>query len=78
MYKIIIPNLHTTFYNFMHFLIWLLALTLRVFENRMLRKICRPKKDEVTRECRQLHNEELCDLFCSPNVFRVVRSRRMG
>jgi hypothetical protein len=72
MYEIIIPNLHTTFYN-MHFLIWLLALTLRVFENRVLRKICRPKKDEVG-EWRRLHNEELNELYCSPNIVRVVIS----
>jgi hypothetical protein len=57
----------------MHFLIWLLALTKRVFENRVLRKICRPKKDEV-REWRRLHNEKLNDLYCSPNIVWVVIS----
>jgi len=72
--EIVIPNLHITFHNFMHFLIRLLALTLRVFENRVLGKICRPKKDEVT-EWKSLQNEELSDLYCSSNVTQMVISR---
>jgi len=51
---------------------------LRVFENRVLRRIFGPKRDKVTGEWRKLHNEELNDLFSSPNVFRVIRSRRTG
>ena len=47
-----------------------------VFENRVLRRIFGPKRDEVTREWRKLHNEEL-NLYCSPNIFRVMKSRRM-
>jgi hypothetical protein len=49
---------------------------LRVFENRVLR-IFGPKGDEVAGEGRQLHNEELNDLYSSPNIIRVIKSRRM-
>jgi len=50
---------------------------LRVFGNRVLRRIYRPKRDEVTGEWRKLHNEELHDLYCSPSIVRVIKSRRM-
>jgi len=50
---------------------------LRVFENKVLRGIFVPRKDEVTGEWRRLHNEELNDLYCSPNIVRVIKSRRM-
>jgi len=50
---------------------------LRVFENRVLRRIFGPKRDEVTGEWRKLHNEELNDLYCSPKFVRVIKSRRM-
>ena len=43
----------------------------------MLRGIFGPKRDKVTEERRKLHNEELNDLYCSPNVVRVIKSRRM-
>jgi len=50
---------------------------LRVFENRVFRRIFRPKRDEVTGEWRKLYNEELNDLYCSPNIVWVIKSRRM-
>jgi len=48
-----------------------------VFENRVLRRVFGPKRDEVTGEWRKLHNEELNDLYSLPNIVRVVKSRRM-
>ena len=49
-----------------------------MLENRVLRRIFGPKRDEVTGECRKLHNEEHNDPYCSPNFFfRVIKSRRM-
>jgi hypothetical protein len=50
---------------------------MRVFENRVLRRVFGPKRDEVTGEWRKLHNEELSDLYSLPNIVRVVKSRRM-
>jgi len=50
---------------------------LRVFENRVLRRIFGPKRDEVTGELRKLHNEGLNYLYSSPNIVRVIKSRRM-
>jgi hypothetical protein len=46
---------------------------LRVFENRVLRRIFGPKRDEVTGNWRKIHNEELNDLYCSPNIVRVIK-----
>jgi hypothetical protein len=48
-----------------------------VFENRVLRRIFRPKRDEVTGEWRKLHNEELHDLYYSPIIIRIIKARRM-
>jgi hypothetical protein len=50
---------------------------LRVFENRVLRRIFGPKRDEVTGKWRRLHNEELNDLYSSPNIIWVIKSRNM-
>ena len=47
-----------------------------MFENRVLR-IFGPKRDEVTGEWRKRHNEELNDLYCSPNIVRVIKSRKL-
>ena len=46
---------------------------LRVFENKVLRRIFGPRRDEVTGEWRRLHNEELNDLYSSPNIVRVIK-----
>jgi len=60
---------------------WLLILrderSLRVFENRVLRRIFGPKRDEVTREYRKLHKEELNDLYSSSNTIQLIKSRRV-
>jgi hypothetical protein len=50
---------------------------LRVFENRVLRKIFGPKRDEVIGGWRKLPNEELRNLYCSPSIIRIIKSRRM-
>jgi hypothetical protein len=60
---------------------WFLTLRekhrLRAFENRVLRRIFGPKRDEVTGEWRKLHNEELHDSYSSPSIIRIIKSRRM-
>jgi hypothetical protein len=48
-----------------------------VFENRVLRRIFGPKRDEVKGEWRKLHNKELRDLYSSPSIIRIIKSRRM-
>jgi hypothetical protein len=61
--------------------IWSLTLReehiLRVFENRVLRRIFGPKRDEVMGEWRKLHNEELRNLYSLPSIIRIIKSRRM-
>jgi hypothetical protein len=49
----------------------------RVFENRVLRRIFGPKRDEVTGGWRKLHNEELHNLYSSPSIIKMIKSRRM-
>jgi hypothetical protein len=51
--------------------------SLRVFENRVLRRIFGPKRDEVTGGFRKLHDEELQNLYCSPSIIRMIKSKRM-
>ena len=62
-------------------LLWSLTLReerkLRVFENMVLGRIFGPRRDEVTGEWRRWHNEELNDLYCSPNIVRVIKWRRL-
>jgi hypothetical protein len=48
-----------------------------VFEKRVLRRIFGPKRDEVTGEWRKLHNKELRDVYSSPSIIRIIKSRRM-
>ena len=48
-----------------------------MFENRVLRGIFGPRKDEVTGEWMKLHNEELNDLYCSPNIVRVIKMEKI-
>jgi hypothetical protein len=60
---------------------WSLALRekhrLRAFKNRVLRRLFGPKKSEVTRGWRKLHNEGLSDLYCSPSIIRMIKSKRV-
>jgi hypothetical protein len=48
-----------------------------MFENRVLRRIFGRKRDEVTGEWRKLHNEEFCDLYSSPSIIRIIKSKKM-
>jgi hypothetical protein len=50
---------------------------LRVFENRVLKRVFRPKRDEMTGEWRKLHNKEHHNLYSSPSIIRMIKSRRM-
>ena len=76
---IIYPNLPVVLYGCET---WSLILReerrLRMFGNSVWRRIFGPERDEVTGEWRKLHNEELKDLYCSPNIVRAIKSRRMG
>ena len=72
------PNRCTNFSNSVNKFEKLVHLQkLRVFENMASRRIFGPRRDEVTGERRRLHNEELNDLYSSPNIVRVIKSRRM-
>jgi hypothetical protein len=51
---------------------------INLFENKVLMRIFGPKRDEVTGECRKLHNVGLNDLYCSPNIILVIKSIRMS
>jgi hypothetical protein len=50
---------------------------MRVFENRVLRRIFGAKRDEVMGDCRKLHNEKLHNLYSSPNIIRMIKSRQL-
>jgi hypothetical protein len=58
-------------------LLYFIFLGLKMFENRVLRRIFGPKRVEGTGECRKLHNKELHDLYSSPSIIRIIKSRRM-
>jgi hypothetical protein len=79
--SIILPN--TSIYVLLFYFSSFLTPTLReehrlgVFENRVPRRIFGPKRDEVTGEWRKLHNEELHDLYSSPSIIRIMKSKRM-
>jgi hypothetical protein len=60
-----------------HGLNFITHVRLKVFENRVLKRIFGPKRDEVTGDWRKLHNEELHNLYSSPNIIRTIKSRRM-
>jgi hypothetical protein len=87
-YKLLFKNLNIKIYRTIIFPVvlfgcetWSLILKeerrLRVVENRVLRRIFGAKRDGVTGEWRRLHNEELHDLYCSPNIVWVIKSRTM-
>jgi hypothetical protein len=60
-----------------HFLLYYLYIFRSVFENSVLRRIFGPKKDEVTGDWRKLHNEELHNLYSSPSMISLIKSRKM-
>jgi len=77
----IAPNFHSCLLKVYGCETWSLTLReerkLRVFENKVLRRIFGPRRDEVTEEWMRLHNEELNVLYSSPSIVRVIKSRRM-
>ena len=73
-----VNRLHVSyFHTHLLVLLTLRSSSLRVFGNRVLRRVFGPKRDEVTGEWRKLHNEELNELYSLLNIVRVVKSRRM-
>jgi hypothetical protein len=70
-------NSYLGYQNFLNIIIIIIIIALRVFEIRVPRRIFGPKRDEVTRDWRKLHNEELHNLCTSPNIIRMIKSRRM-
>jgi hypothetical protein len=56
---------------------WTYVYKLRVFDNRVLRRIFGLKRDEMTGEWRKLYGQELCDLYSSPSIIRIIKSRSM-
>ena len=81
MFRVLTPIIRSSYSCNYSFWYWSLTLReerkLRVFEDMVLRRIFGPRRDEIKGEWRRLHNEELSDLYSSPNIVRVIRSRRM-
>ena len=74
LYFLIIISTHATF---LIYLVFADFITVIILMNMVLRRIFGPRRDEVTGEWRRLHNQELNDLYCSPNIVRVIKWRRM-
>jgi hypothetical protein len=75
--KSVIEDLEMPFFSLHSSLTLREECRLRVFENRVLRRIFGPKRDEVTGEWRRLHNKELYALYSSPNIIQMIKSRRL-
>ena len=67
---------HMKFCCLLHILLVIFSITVRMVD-KVMRRTFGPRRDEVTGDWRRPHNEELNDLYCSPNILRVIKSKRM-